>query len=191
MMSSTSDLADKILASKRRGNHPCHNGESGKRLVGWIMDEDVVGLSDGLFAIEEIEKRAASSQRSSADSAQPKGWKLVPIKPDKRQIAAGRENNPTQWTDETPDTFSADVANDVYVSMVTAAPTCTEPQTASGQNDLDQLASELEEWIRQPDWGEDFSLQDLADWASEKRPIHIVQKMRDIARRCQAESAND
>jgi hypothetical protein len=83
---------------------------------------------------------AVAALQSSADSAQPKGWKLVPIKPDKGQIVAGCENNPTQWTDETPDTFSADVANDVYVSMVAAAPTCTEPQSAPS-DDLEYLVA--------------------------------------------------
>jgi hypothetical protein len=42
-------------------------------------------------------------------------------------------------------------------------------------SELDQIAFELEEWIRQPDWAEKFTLQDMVDWASDKRPIHIVQ----------------
>jgi len=50
-------------------------------------------------------------------------------------------------------------------------------------SELDQIAFELEEWIRQPDWAEKFTLQDMVDWASDKRPIHIVQKLRQISAR--------
>lgn len=57
------ERADAILASGSRGNHPCGGG---KRIVGWIVDEDLVGLSDGLFAIEEIEKRARSPQETGS-----------------------------------------------------------------------------------------------------------------------------
>ena len=49
--------------------------------------------------------------------------KLVPLIPTAEMIEVGCENNPTQWNDGTPDGFAADVANDIYVSMVRAAPT--------------------------------------------------------------------
>jgi hypothetical protein len=46
-----------ILSCKHRSNIP-HPNHPGKRLVGWIVDEDVAGLSDSLFALEEIERLA-------------------------------------------------------------------------------------------------------------------------------------
>ncbi len=52
----------------------------------------------------------------------PDGWKLVPAVPTKAQLDAGTDNNPTQWTDGTDPGFAIDVANDIYVSMVRAAP---------------------------------------------------------------------
>lgn len=51
-----SDQADAILASKRRTNRP-HPDEPGKRIIGWIVDEEKIGLGTGLLAIEEIERR--------------------------------------------------------------------------------------------------------------------------------------
>ena len=53
------------------------------------------------------------------------GWKLVPLKPTPEMIEVGRDNNPTQWIQETDSGFAADVAHDVYVSMVSAAPPVT------------------------------------------------------------------
>jgi hypothetical protein len=49
--------------------------------------------------------------------------KLVPLIPTARMIEVGCDNNPTQWNEGTPDGFAADVANDIYVSMVRASPT--------------------------------------------------------------------
>lgn len=51
----------------------------------------------------------------------PEGYALVPLKPTPEMIEVGCEHNPTQWADETPDSFAADVANDVYTSMVRSA----------------------------------------------------------------------
>jgi hypothetical protein len=48
-------------------------------------------------------------------------------------------------------------------------------------NDLDKIAFELEEWIRQPDWAETFSRDDMAKWAGDDRPVHLVQKLRALA----------
>lgn len=47
-------------------------------------------------------------------------------------------------------------------------------------NELDQIAFELEEWIRQPDWAEDFSLEDTVNWIN-ARPLQIVSKLRALA----------
>ena len=49
--------ADAILKVTHRGNLP-HPDHPGKRIIGWIVDEDLAGLSDGLFALEEIQSRA-------------------------------------------------------------------------------------------------------------------------------------
>lgn len=48
------ERTDAVIASKRHGNIP-HS--PGKRLVGWIVDEELAGLSDGLFVMDEVEKR--------------------------------------------------------------------------------------------------------------------------------------
>lgn len=50
-------LADIILNSRHRKSVPIQ-GEPNKRLVGWVIDADDAGLSDALFALEEIERRA-------------------------------------------------------------------------------------------------------------------------------------
>ncbi len=47
---------------------------------------------------------------------------VVPREPTAEMIIAGCENNPTQWSDGTDDGFAADVANDVYLAMIAAAP---------------------------------------------------------------------
>ena len=51
----------------------------------------------------------------------PEGYALVPLIPTAAMIEAGCENNPTQWNNRTDPRFTADVANDVYVSMVRVA----------------------------------------------------------------------
>lgn len=52
----------------------------------------------------------------------PTGHKLVPIEPTDSMVETGCDNNATQWTEGTDRGFPADVANDVYVSMVRASP---------------------------------------------------------------------
>lgn len=49
------------------------------------------------------------------------GVALVPKEPTEAMIIAGCENNPTQWNEGTDLDFAADVANDVYRAMVSAA----------------------------------------------------------------------
>ena len=70
----------------------------------------------------ELRLNAALSAAPVSAWQAPDGWKLVPIVPTKKQLEAGTDNNPTQWTDGTDPGFSIDVANDVYVSMVREAP---------------------------------------------------------------------
>jgi hypothetical protein len=53
----TNARADAILATSRKVNMP-HPDHEGKRVVGWVVDEDTAGLSDALFALEEIARRA-------------------------------------------------------------------------------------------------------------------------------------
>lgn len=55
-----SERADAILATKRRTNMP-YPREPGKRIVGFVVDEEIAGLSEALFALDEIVKRAVSS----------------------------------------------------------------------------------------------------------------------------------
>lgn len=61
---SVPEQADAILASKRRTNRP-HPDEPGKRIIGWIVDEDKIGLGVGLLALEEVENRAARGHQQS------------------------------------------------------------------------------------------------------------------------------
>lgn len=51
------EQADAILTSKRRVNWP-HPDEPSKRVIGWVVDEDKIGLGVGLLALEEVERRA-------------------------------------------------------------------------------------------------------------------------------------
>lgn len=69
--------------------------------------------------------------RGAAQTA-PDGWKLVPLIPNQSMIEVGCDNNATQWSDGTDRGFPANVANDVYVSMVRAAPQPVDPAYASG-----------------------------------------------------------
>lgn len=50
--------ADLLLSSKRRANLP-HPRDPTKRIVGWVVDADKIGLGVGILALEEIERRAA------------------------------------------------------------------------------------------------------------------------------------
>ena len=49
------------------------------------------------------------------------GWVMVPKEPSEAMIEAGCDNNPTQWNEGTDLGFAADVANDVYRAMLSAA----------------------------------------------------------------------
>jgi hypothetical protein len=60
-------------------------------------------------------------------SAVPEGYVLVPLIPTARMIEVGCDNNPTMWNEGTPDGFAAEVANDIYVSMVRAASLVSRP----------------------------------------------------------------
>lgn len=51
------EQANNILASGRRSNRP-HPDDPTKRIIGWVVDEDEVGMGEGLLALEEIERRA-------------------------------------------------------------------------------------------------------------------------------------
>jgi hypothetical protein len=64
---------------------------------------------------------AGRAKRAQPDAA-PEGWKLVPLIPDQDMLEVGCDSNPTQWNPGTDLGFAAEVANDVYVSMVRAAP---------------------------------------------------------------------
>lgn len=72
--------------------------------------------------LEEVDARRAGVAQC------PAGWKLVPIEPTDEMVEVGCDNNSTQWNEGTDNGFAADVANDVYVSMVRAAPS---PVTSS------------------------------------------------------------
>lgn len=51
-----------ILATTRLRNVPVA-GEPGMRLVGFVVSEDVADLSQGLFAIGEIQRRAIAASK--------------------------------------------------------------------------------------------------------------------------------
>ena len=53
--------------------------------------------------------------------AEKDGWVLVPVNPTDAMIAAGCDNNPTQWNEGTDLGFAADVANGIYRAMLAAA----------------------------------------------------------------------
>ena len=53
--------------------------------------------------------------------AEKEGWVMVPKEPSEAMIEAGCDNNPTQWNEGTDLGFAADVANDVYRAMLSAA----------------------------------------------------------------------
>lgn len=76
------------------------------------MTRDFVNGSDAWKA----EAQAALTVALAVD-----GVALVPKEPSEAMIIAGCENNPTQWDEGTDDGFAADVANDVYRAMVSAA----------------------------------------------------------------------
>ena len=56
------DQVAAILASKRQTNRP-HPDEPGKRIIGFIVDENDIGLSTGLLALERIQKAAQANNR--------------------------------------------------------------------------------------------------------------------------------
>lgn len=80
-------------------------------------------------AIREIE-RLESRPDAGCGVRLPHGYALVPTKPTPAMIEAGCEQNPTQWNEGTDLGFAADVANDVYVAMVSAATISTSPVAA-------------------------------------------------------------
>jgi hypothetical protein len=51
------------------------------------------------------------------------GFVVVPVIPTQAMIEAGCDNNPTSWNEGTDLGFAADVANDVYRAMLSAATT--------------------------------------------------------------------
>lgn len=57
---STADRASAVLATKRRANIP-HPDDPSMRVVGWVIPEELAGLSAALFALDEIVKRATLS----------------------------------------------------------------------------------------------------------------------------------
>ena len=49
-----------ILTSKNAVNYP-HPHYPGKRIVGWAVDEGLIGLGTALLAVDEIQRRALRS----------------------------------------------------------------------------------------------------------------------------------
>lgn len=87
------------------------------------------GVYDGETTDFDAEYLSAFASTNEPAQQVPDGWKLVPIEPTDAMIEVGCENNPTQWNEGTDSGFAADVANDVYVSMVRAS---AFPSTESG-----------------------------------------------------------
>src|SRR5690606_9928024 len=46
---------------------------------------------------------------------------LVPKEPTEEMVISGSEANPTEWTEETNDSFGCDVAGSIYRAMIAAA----------------------------------------------------------------------
>lgn len=103
----------------------CASEVSQIRLQGWPQREclqcGALGPKQS-HATPEWNWNVRAATLTAPDTAVAVGYKLVPIEPTRAMIEAGCEHNPTQWNDRTDDGFSADVANDVYVAMVNAAP---------------------------------------------------------------------
>jgi hypothetical protein len=76
------------------------------------------------FVLELLGRMPAAPQGVKV----PEGYALVPLIPTPEMIEVGCGNNSTQWNDGTDDGFAADVANDVYVSMVRAASQLSRPE---------------------------------------------------------------
>jgi len=53
----------KAILNGRRANHP-HPSDAGMRIVGWVVPEDTAGLSDAIFALEDIESAATAHFKS-------------------------------------------------------------------------------------------------------------------------------
>lgn len=80
------------------------------------------------YMCDTIEEAVAKWNRRAPAQSVPEGWKLVPIEPTAEMIETGCDNNPTMFNEGTDDGFTADVANDVYVAMVRAAPALSSAQ---------------------------------------------------------------
>jgi hypothetical protein len=78
----------------------------------------------------------------------PHGYALVPTKPTPAMIEAGCEQNPTQWNEGTDLGFAADVANDVYVAMVSAAALSTTPAAAESNASAEAIIAEIDTYSR-------------------------------------------
>lgn len=59
----TRDRAKAILSSGRKTNRP-HPDEPGMRIVGWIVPDDDAGLSDAIFALDDITSAATAHFKS-------------------------------------------------------------------------------------------------------------------------------
>jgi hypothetical protein len=94
-------------------------------IFGRATTETHLDPSDRYDAIKHVRDYLLGLRESMHGVAQrptvPDGYALVPLLPTPRMVEVGCDNNPTQWNDGTPDGFAADVANDVYVSMVRAS----------------------------------------------------------------------
>jgi hypothetical protein len=76
------------------------------------------GVDDDLH--DEIGRAVAEA---AAQGFRADGFVVVPVIPTPAMIEAGCDNNPTSWNEGTDLGFAADVANDVYRAMLSAATT--------------------------------------------------------------------
>lgn len=97
-----------------------------RRMGAIVCELNDCGFEDAIELIDQLTKQRDAAEAKLAHLSLPAqqvpdGWKLVPIEPTDAMIEVGCENNPTQWNEGTDSGFAADVANDVYVSMVRAS----------------------------------------------------------------------
>jgi hypothetical protein len=76
---------------------------------------------------------AVDTSVRGAERGCPGRLRPYPVAPTQQRIEAGCDNNPTHWNEGIPDGFAADVANDIYVSILKAAAAALSLPAAAGE----------------------------------------------------------
>ena len=59
---SVEDQVNAILSTRGAVVNYPHPHKVGKRIVGWVIDEEKIGLGTAILAVEEIQRRAKQSE---------------------------------------------------------------------------------------------------------------------------------